>query len=304
MIWVVLIILFAVVFFGALLVMAASENKFGGFATAAAAVLAMFVLTGVCSCAIVGTKDVGIKTSFGATSGHLGNGAHLIWPWENVTSMDAAIQTDSFTDKKDDLGPPITVRIGNQQIANVSVSIRWRINPNFADSLFQNYRTFNNVRDSLVIRELTAAVNQQFANYNPLNSVATTTPGTKKNPPLNVIANSVTKQMKREIGREGIEVLGTIIPLVTFDTATQARINQLQQQFALTKIAEQERLTNIAQAKANKALAASVNTSPNVLVAQCLTILGEMVKQGQTVPPAFSCWPGSGKIGVLAGAGK
>jgi regulator of protease activity HflC (stomatin/prohibitin superfamily) len=248
----------------------------------------------------VSTKNVGIVTQFGATSGHLSNGAHLVWPWESVTEMDAAIQTDSYTDN----GTCLSVRIGNQQTACVSVSIRWRINEAYADQLFQNYRTFEHVRDSLVTRELTAAVNQQFAAYNPLNSVATTNPGDKRNPPLNVIAGHVTTQMKREIGNQGIEVLSTIIPLVTFDTQTQNRINQLQQQFALTRIAEQERLTNIAQAKANKALAASVNSSPNVLVAQCLTILGEMVKQEQTVPAGFSCWPGGSRVAVIAGAGK
>lgn len=250
---------------------------------------------------IVSTKNVGIVTQFGATSGHLTNGAHLIGPWESVTEMDAAIQTDSYTADN-----CLNVRVGNQQQACVHISIRWRINPSFADSLFQNYRTFSNVQDSLVTRELTAAVNQQFSNYNPLNSILTgtrLTAGEQPNPPLVVYAQRVTAQMKREIGSEGIVVLNTIIPIVTFDPATQSRINQLQQQIALTRIAEQERVTNEAQSLANKALAASVNTSPNVLVAQCFTILGEMVKQGQSVPPAFSCWPGGSKVGVLASTG-
>lgn len=251
---------------------------------------------------IVSPKNEGIVTGLGAVTGHLSNGPHLVWPWSSVTEMDAAVQTDSYTGKKDDNGPPISIRIGNQQTAEVSVSIRWRIEPNMADSLFQNYRTFDHVRDSLVTRELTAALNQQFRNYNPLNSVATATSTHKPNPPLNVVANRVSTQMRREIGGEGIHVLGTIIPFVTFDPQTQNRINQLQQQFALTRIAEQEQITNHAQAKANQQLAASVNTSPNVLVAQCFQILGEMVKQGQTVPPAFSCWPGNHTgISVIAG---
>jgi hypothetical protein len=283
------------------------ETDFGSVARVAKwAVYGLaFVLvleTFVFSFTIVSTKNVGIVTEFGAVTGHLSNGPHLVAPWATVTEMDAAIQTDSYTSKKDDSGPCLSVRIGNQQTACVSVSIRWRIEPDQADSLFQNYRTFDHVRDSLVTRELTQAVNQQFSNYNPLNSVATTNPGDKRNPPLNVIATLVTSQMRREIGSEGIDVLNTIIPLVTFDPQTQNRINQLQQQFALTRIAQQEKITNEAQALANKALAASVNTSPNVLVAQCFTILSEMVKQGQNVPPAFSCWPGQRTgVGVIAG---
>lgn len=251
---------------------------------------------------IVSTKNVGIETEFGAVTGHLSNGPHLIAPWATVTEMDAAIQTDSYTDSKTDDGPCISIRIGNQQTACVSTSIRWRINPAHADYLFKNYRTFDHVRDSLVTRELTQALNQQFSNYNPLNSLSTTNPGDKRNPPLQVYAKRVADQMRREISSEGIEVLNTFIPYVSFDSQTQNRINQLQQQFALTRIAQQEKITNEAQAAANKALAASVNTSPNVLVSQCFSILSEMVKQGQTVPPAFSCWPGQHTgVGVIAG---
>jgi regulator of protease activity HflC (stomatin/prohibitin superfamily) len=275
------------------------------------AVAAIFVLlTVVSSCAVGSSKNVGVETAFGKTDGFLSNGAHLIPPWDKVTEMDAAVQTDSYTLKpgshENAHGDKecLNVRIGNQQTACVAVSIRWRIDPKKADDLFQNYRSFEHVRDSLVTRELTAAVNQQFKDYNPLNSVAVSTPGVKRNPALSVYANRITAQMKREIGGEGIEVLNTIIPIAFFDTATQARINQLQQQFALTRIAQQEHETNVAQAEANRALASSVNTSPNVLVAQCLTILGEMVKQGQTVPAGFSCWPGGSKIGIIAGTGK
>lgn len=245
----------------------------------------------------VGTKDVGIETAFGHTEGELGAGFHLTAPWINVTSMDAAIQTDSYVGRNNCLN----VRVANQQTACVDISIRWRIEPQDADYLFQNYRTFNNVRDSLVTRELTAAVNTQLGNYNPLNSVAG---ASASNPPLYVIARSVTLQMQREIGPDGIRVLSTIIPIMRFDTETQGRINQLQQQIALTRIADQERLTNLAQSKANAALSKSVNHSPNVLVAQCLTILNQMVKQGQAVPAGFSCWPGSGVAGVIANSGK
>jgi chemotaxis protein histidine kinase CheA len=156
---------------------------------------------------------------------------------------------------------------------------------------------------------LTAAVNNQLADYNPLNSVlgGVLPKGEAPNPPLTTIAQRVTAQMKREIGAD-ITVLNTIIPLVTFDSQTQSRINQLQQQIALTRIAEQAKETADAQAKANEALAASVNKSPNVLVSSCLDILSTMVKDSQPVPAGFSCWPGGSLAGVIAspttGVGK
>lgn len=245
----------------------------------------------------VSTKNVGVETSFGATKGELSNGPHLIPPWMKVHEMDAAIQTDSYTGDNNCL----PARIANQQTACVHVSLRWRILPSAATKLYRDFRSFEHVRDSLVTRELTAAVNNQLASYNPLNSVlgGILPKGQQPNPSLAAIALAVTKQMQDEVGSE-IEVLNTIIPIITFDSATQSRINQLQQQIALTRIAEQEKLTATAKAKANKALSASVNTSPNVLVAQCLDILNTMVKSTQAVPAGFSCWPGQKLAGVIA----
>jgi len=285
-------------------------------------VASVFLFTFAEAFTTVSTKNVGIETSFGATAGHLSNGPHLIPPWYKVTEMDAAIQTDSYVWDKDPRNSScLSVRIANQQTGCLSISIRWRIcndkavqtyvgddgkqhkivcDANAADELFQNYRTFEHVRDSLVTRELTAAANDAFANYNPLDSITLNTSANgANNPLLSTLANQITSTMRREIGTQ-IEVVNTIIPIVHYDDSTQAKINQLQQQVAQTRIAEQEKITNQKQADANKALAASVNTSPNVLVAQCLNTLEEMVKNGQAVPAGFSCWPGGSGTPVIA----
>lgn len=250
----------------------------------------------------VSTKNVGIETTFGKPSGELSNGIHKKWPWEKVTEMDAAIQTDTFV--KDNC---LQVRIANQQTACVYTNFQWRINPNAAQELYRDYRTFDHVRDALVTRRLTAVVNEQLANYNPLNSVAGADlpKGEKRNPTLAEIAHNVNAQMDAEIGAKSkknqIEVLSTIIPIMTFDAETQARINQLQQQVALTRVALQSQKTAAAQAAANRRLSASVNRAPNVLVSHCYQILETMVKNGQSVPAGFSCWPGGGVAAVIAG---
>ncbi len=245
----------------------------------------------------VSTKNVGIETTFGKPSGELSNGLHFKAPWEKVTEMDAAIQTDSYATEKN----CIHVRVSAQQLACAYVNFQWRINPAAAQELYRDYRTFEHVRDALVTRKLTEAINEQLVGYNPLNSVVGAEGGSK-NPSLPELAAAINKQMKEEIGGPGgkIEVLSTILPLLGFDKETQARINQLQQQVALTRIAVQQRRTNEAQAKANKALAASVNTSPNVLVSHCYSILETMVKNGQAVPAGFSCWPGNKLSGIIA----
>lgn len=247
----------------------------------------------------VGTKEDGILTTFGATSGHVGNGPHLKWPWQAVHTMDAAVQTDTYEDNRsDDSCQGIAVRLAFQQTGCASISIQWQIKGDATDGLYKNYRSFEHVRNALVTRKLQLAANEAFADYNPLNIAE----GNAKSETLPVIGRDIQRIMKREVGKQ-ITVLSVLVPLVTYDPSTQQRINQLQQQVALTRVADQKRQTNIAESKANEALSKSVNTSPNVLVSRCLDTLEEMVKNGQSVPAGFSCWPGGSGTPVIANSG-
>jgi regulator of protease activity HflC (stomatin/prohibitin superfamily) len=257
-------------------------------ATIAAAALVV-VLVFSASATVVSTKNVGIVTSFGRPEASLGNGFHLVAPWQQVTEMDAAIQTDSYTQESNDTC--IDVRIAHQAIACVDASIRWRIQDNSAPYLFQNYRNFDHVRDSLVTRELNASLNAVLEDYDPL---AVNQLGDSTAPPLRVEAARVTTLMRQQIGAQ-IDVLNVIIPVLHFDDNTQGRIQALQAQIAQTRIAIQARQTAEQQALANKELAASVSHDPNVLVNKCLDLENEMIAKGQTIPPnGIGCWPGSG----------
>jgi hypothetical protein len=271
-----------------------------GWAALALSILGVLVIA-KSSLFQVPTKEEAILTSFGTTSGNAGSGLHLKKPWEKVHNMDAAIQTDTFSDNSsNDKCLAIPVRIAFQQTGCASVSIQWRIVPNSAPELYKDFRSFDHVRDALVTRKLTQALNVAFANYNPLN-IATEESGKKPEETLPAIAAKVKTAMSAEVGKQ-VEVLSVLLPIVTYDPATQGRINQLQQQVALTRIAEQKLTTNKKEAAANAALAQSVNNSPNVLVSRCLDTLEAMVKAGQSVPAGFSCWPGGSLAGVIAGS--
>ena len=132
--------------------------------SAACATLAVIVLA-VASSVVVPTKEIGVVTTFGKPTGSLSNGFHLKAPWQKVTYMDAAIQTDSHT--ADDKSC-INVRIAHQATACVDASIRWRIRPDASDALFQNYREFSSIRSSLVVRQLSSSLNKEFASYDAL----------------------------------------------------------------------------------------------------------------------------------------
>lgn len=253
----------------------------------------------------VSTKNVGVVTSFGQPVGTLSNGIHLKAPWQKVTELDGAIQTDNHVgDGEDDKSPCTSIRIGNDSTACVDNSIRWRIKADRADALYRDYRDFDKIRDSLVTRELTESLNVVFGTFDPLKRIqAGATPDAPAQGTIDVSAfgEDVTRVLQQKVGQD-VEILNVIIPLVRYDTETQNKINAYQAEVANTRIAEQRKATATQEALANKLLSSSVSNDPNVLVSKCFDTLNQMVKDKQQVPAGFSCWPGGSSAVVVPSA--
>ncbi|WP_246119744.1 SPFH domain-containing protein [Aeromicrobium flavum] len=277
-----------------------AQSKPSGPATGSAVVLGLLalVIAVLSMTAIVPTREIGVVTSFGRPIDVWSNGLHVKAPWQKVNKLDGTIQTDNFTGAD----RAIDIRIGNGSTSGVDATIRWRIRLDAGKELYQDYRQMENIRDSLVTRELKAALNEVLGDYDPLVSVkagigsdgATTSAGVD----LNAYSQQVHEALSKRVG-EDVEVLSVILPIIRFDQQTQEKINAYQAEVANTRIAEQREATAKAQAQANKNLAGSVSRDPNVLVSKCLDALEEMVKAGQNVPIGFSCWPGSGGTSVV-----
>lgn len=277
-----------------------ARAKPAGPAIGAAVLLGLvaFVVGVVSMTAIVPTREIGVVTAFGRPVDVWSNGLHFKAPWQKVNKLDGTIQTDNFTGAD----RAIDIRIGNGSTSGVDATIRWRIRLDAGKELYQDYRQMENIRDSLVTRELKAALNEVLGDYDPLASVkagigsdgATTSAGVD----LNAYSNKVHEALSKRVG-EDVEVLSVILPIIRFDQQTQEKINAYQAEVANTRIAEQREATAKAQAQANKNLAGSVSRDPNVLVSKCLDTLEEMVKAGQEVPIGFSCWPGASSSSVV-----
>lgn len=252
----------------------------------------LFLGTAWASCVVtVPTKEYGVVTKFGRPVGMLTNGIHLKSPLTKVTDIDASIQTDSFTGKR-----CIDVRISRQATACVNTSIRWRIKPAATDSLFQDYRNFEKIRDSLVTRDLGASLNEVFSTYDPLGINES---GNSTSPSLPVLSTQAQKNLIAKVGSQ-IEILSVIIPVISFDANTQSKVNALLAQVAQTRIAGQSITTAQKQAQANKVLSTSVSKDPNVLVARCLDLIAD--GKAGNLPAGFSCWPGQGSAVVVPSA--
>lgn len=236
--------------------------------------------------AIVPTRNVGIVTSFGKPVSIMQNGLHAKLPWHHVSELDGTIQTDSQIGAFDQNGKcsnGTPVRLANNSTACADNTIRWRINPDAADNLFRDYQSNDNIRESLVTRELNATLNQVFATYNPLAADAAAGPN------LADLSNQTTTLLQGKIGKQ-IEVQNVIISIIHFDGQTQEKINQYQSQMADTRIAQAKQQTATAEAAANQILSGSVSNDPNVLVSKCL----DMIAAGKQFPVGFQCWPGAG----------
>lgn len=265
-----------------------------GFTIAVAVFVVAFLVTMFFSSfTTVSTKNVAIVTTFGHPDGELSNGAHFIAPWSKTTEMPANVQTDQYlgnsdNDTSNSQQPCMDVRIANQSITCVEVTIRWRIVPGSAPELFRDYKTFEHVRDSLVTLNLKSSLNTAFADYNPL---AILQEGKVPQDVLTQVGGQVLNELAGEIGKQ-IEILQIIIPLVHFDQTTQVNINAFQAAVANTRIATQNVQTAKQQAQANEILSASLEKAgQGVLISKCL----DLVAQGKNVP-GWCFPPGSSTV--------
>lgn len=254
----------------------------------AGALTGLFLLCLICSTAtVVSTRNVGIVTTMGRPNGELSNGFHVVAPWQDVTEMDGAIQLQKFEGDHS-----MEVRLGNNSTAKANVTIQWRLDPRSAPSLFLDYRSFKNIEENLVDKELGVAMNTELAKFDPL------APGNSDGAPLVDISTNVQRDVQTAVGHR-IEIQRVFVPLLSYDPATQDRINALNVEKANTRVAEQAKKTAEAQSEANKILAATVSNDPNVISNNCIT--ASIAKN----LPVQGCWPlPAGGLTIATPGGK
>lgn len=246
-----------------------------------------------CSFTVIPTRSVGVTVAFGRPDNQsLKNGFHFVKPWASVEKFDASVKTlklDAANGKSDDgdLGNCVTVRLANQTTACVDVSVQWNIDPDGdVVELYRKYKSFDNVQNNLVERQLVHALNVAFETYDPLRSI---NGGGEAAQSLDDLAGKASTALATAVG-SGIKISNLTIPLVHFDNTTQDKLNAYAQALADTRIAEQRKQTALAQKAANDALASGANSNnPGVLYQNCLDMVERLAKEGKGLPPAFNC---------------
>lgn len=258
-------------------------NNFYAFFTAIGFGILTLVFIISASVNIVGTRQVGIVTSFGKPTGEtLSNGLHIKAPWVTVNEMDAAIQNDVFNGDR-----RIQVRLGNDSVALADANIRWQIVQDQADELFQQYKTFDNVRSNLIERNLRTALNEAFTSYDPL---VDDTDG-KNN--LTAVTQNALKLLQEKAGNQ-VQILDLSVPVIDFDDKTEERINSINQARAETTQAIQQKQTASERAEAARILANQPVPDLKISIAACVN---KMAETGQNL----NCFPiGTNVVPTLA----
>jgi hypothetical protein len=248
---------------------------------------------------VVGTKQVGIVTSFGRPVDSLGSGIHFKMPWQKVPEMDGAIQTDAYTGDA-----CINIRMAGDTTGCIATTARWRVPESDSEGLYGDYRGIDRVRESVVTRDLRAALNEEFGDFDPLAALQqaaedqadegetiTVNPSSTVN--LGERATSVADALEDIIdGRVELDQRSPItLEGITYDPGTQRRIDDFMAQVAQTRVAAELENTNRNLAAANRELASSVSNDPNVLVSRCLDLWQMSIEAGLALPTASNCWP-------------
>lgn len=251
--------------------------------------------------AIVGPKQIGVVTTFGAISDRtLDPGLNTKLPWQKINELDGTKITLKFVGEKGCIG----VRIGDNSIACASVVARYEIYEERADTLFADYRGVDEksesidginaaISDALVRTELTTSLGSVFRDFDPLLSkddkgeVQTVTGAP------DLVGLSKRTQTALSDALVDVKVVSVKITFLRVSQQTQNNIEKLQDELAKTRQANQRIETATKEAEANNQLAASLNKNPNVLVSKCLDIVGE---GKSSLPAGFNCFGSAGSV--------
>lgn len=215
---------------------------------------------------VVDARAVGIQTSLGKYQDTLPSGLNLTAPWSSVESWTTRNQTlrfagDGRSDERDNYftEPFVTVRLGNQSEAYVDVTITWTVGDAEKDkegirSLWQQYKTFNDMRQDFATPTAQGAVNTAFDGYDPFKGL---NDKNVDNPyvPLADWSRKIQDILNPLYAARGLHLVNVQATKVAYDKRTEDKLREYADAVANTRIKAQDVLTAEQEALASKARA-------------------------------------------------
>lgn len=314
-------IILAVVFGLAVLVCVAGiafstdRGPFIGFL--AVATVVFLIVTAFLSFTTVGARSVAIQQSFGRYDSTLSPGVHFISPWSSTEEFTTRLQDVDLNDKDggknsvyvafsapknvDEKGNVVSGQTDQAGGGNgkINAIIRWSISADQgnlgAKALWEKFKTFDDVKNRLVLSESQQAVADVANDYTAgVASVNQT-----------MIGDAVLTNLQKRLAKYGIVVDSVAIKGVDLDGPTKASLQRIVDNINKTQAAKEEAKRAEIDNQIAKKRAETGTLSAANMQRYCLDVVNnwDVAKNGQ-LPATFDCSLGNSDKNVLVGAGK
>ncbi|MFD4474603.1 SPFH domain-containing protein [Streptomyces sp. NPDC058471] len=167
------------------------------------------------SITIVGSRSVGIQTSFGKYRDTLNSGFQLTPPWSATEEFSTRVQYLDLDGEKD--GVQVTFKGGGG--GTVNATPRWRIDPDKAGDLWKKYKTFDTVRDKLVNSSAKDSIRVVTANYTPNEA--------RSGEHLRKVSSQVQEDLAKSLADDGVIIDSISVKGITLDQRSQDSLDKI-----------------------------------------------------------------------------
>lgn len=265
-----------------------SSDKRGFFLASAVSVVLAILATILFSATVVGARSVGVETAFGKYRGTLTSGLNWTAPWASVEQFSTRVQ---FLDIDGDNAAPITFDGGGG--GAVEATPRWRIDESGAEVLWQKYKTFDNVRDQLVLPSVKEALRVEFGKYPPNEA--------RDGKNLRQITENVLDDLNAQLKDDGVVFDSLSIKNIKLDAKAQESLDKIVTANNDIQRAEAERTRAKIDAETARIRNAEGVLEPGALARYCLEIMNAWdVNKNGPLPATFNCVVPSGAGVVIS----
>jgi regulator of protease activity HflC (stomatin/prohibitin superfamily) len=232
----------------------------------------------------VPARTVDIQQSFGKAVGTLTPGLNWITPWSEVTefpTLNQPLDLDATDNTDSSKASPVGVKFLGGGAGAVNVNMNWQIKTdNDAIKLWENWKSFDLVRDKVVNQKAQSTVAEVFGKYTPEDAV--------KGENIPKLATAIKESLNTKLVVDGIMIEDVNLKKIDLDGPIQDRINKQVEDQADNNRAVIKQQTAKTDAETNRI--AQQNLTDPVLKNKCLDITNNWsVAKNGPMPANWQC---------------
>jgi regulator of protease activity HflC (stomatin/prohibitin superfamily) len=250
-------------------------NAAGPAAIVWVVILALFTVG--MSITVVGSRSVGIQTSFGKYRHTLSNGFQFTAPWSSIEEFPTRVQ---YLDLDSDHAVPVTFKGGGGGV--IKATPRWKIEPSKAERLWKKFKTLDHVRDQLVSSSAKDSIRVVASKF--------TANEARSGDHLREIDQLIRADLNEALAEDGVIIDSISIKGMQLDKRSQASLDKTVAANNDIERAKAEQLRAKIDAETVKIRQQSGTLSPQGLQRYCLELVNNWNDdQNGPLPAGFNC---------------